>query len=95
MPSGEPSNEWEGIPVMPKALAGEGDSGGYFFTINASVDEVQAFYEKELLKLGWNVLGIGQGSTDAVILIFMKDTVTLSVSIIPQPDGTMYVLLVK
>jgi hypothetical protein len=95
MPSGKPSSEWEGIPVMPKAIAGEGDSKGYSFTINASRDEIQKFYEKELGKLGWNMFASGQGATNAILLIFMKDTGTLSVSIIPQPDGTMYVLLVK
>src|SRR5262245_51134769 len=44
MPSGTPSSEWEGIPVMPNAIAGEGDSTGYYFTINASLDEIQKFY---------------------------------------------------
>ncbi len=95
MPSGKPLSEWEGIPVMPNAIAGEGDSGGYSFTINASPDEIQRFYEKELGSLGWNMFASGQGSTDAVMLIFMKDAGTLSVSVIPQPDGSMYVLLVK
>jgi hypothetical protein len=37
----------------------------------------------------------GQGTTTAILLIFLKDTSTLSVSIIPQRDGIMYVLLVK
>ena len=80
---------------MPKAIAGEGDNKGYSFTINASPDEIQKFYEQELGKLGWNMFASGQGATNTILLIFMKDTGTLSVSIIPQPDGTMYVLLVK
>jgi hypothetical protein len=95
MPSGNPSSEWEGIPVMPNAIAGEGDSTGYAFTINASPDEIQEYYEQELGKLGWNMLASGQGTTNAILLIFMKDTSTFSVSIIPQTDGVMYVLLVK
>ncbi len=95
MPSGKPASEWEGIPVMPNAIAGEGDSKGYSFTINATPEEIQNFYEKELGKLGWNMLASGQGTTNAILLIFMKDTNTFSVSIIPQPDGIMYVLLVK
>ncbi len=95
MPSGQPSSEWEGIPVMPNAIAGEGDSKGYSFTINATPEEIQKFYEKELGKLGWNMFASGQGTTNAILLIFMKDASTLSVSIIPQPDGIMYVLLVK
>ncbi len=95
MPSGKPASEWEGIPIMPNAIAGEGDSKGYAFTIKASVDEIQKFYETKLAKLGWNAFASGQGTTDAVMLIFMKDTAMLSISIIPQPDGIMYVLLVK
>jgi hypothetical protein len=95
MPSGKPASEWEGIPIMPNAIAGEGDDQGYSFTINASSDEIQQFYEKELGKLGWNVFASGQGTTSAVLLIFMKDTIMLTVSIFPQPDGIMYVLLVK
>jgi hypothetical protein len=95
MPSGKPSADWEGIPVMPNAIAGEGDSTGYSFTIDASSGEIQKFYEVELAKLGWNMFASGQGTTNAILLIFMKDASTLSVSIIPQPDGIMYVLLVK
>jgi len=37
----------------------------------------------------------GQGTTGAVLLIFMRDTDILSFSIIPQPDGIMYVMWVK
>ncbi len=95
MPVGKPSSEWEGIPIMPNAIAGEGDSKGYSFTINASPDEIQKFYEKELGELGWNIFASGQGTTDAILLMFMKDAGLLSVSIIPQPDNIMYVLLVK
>ena len=95
MPSGEPASEWEGFPIMPNAIAGEGDNKGYSFTIDATPEEIQKFYEKELGKLGWNMFASGQGTTNAILLIFMKDASTFSVSIIPQPDGIMYVLLVK
>lgn len=95
MPTGKPASEWEGIPIMPDAIAGEGDSEGYSFTIDASLEEVQTFYETKLAKLGWSSFASGQGTTGAVMLIFMKGTDVLSVSIIPQADGILYVLLVK
>ena len=95
MPVGEPADEWEGIPVMPGAIAGEGDSAGYSFTIEATPEEIQAFYEQELAKLGWNMFASGQGATDTVLLMFMQGADIFSLSIIPQPDGIMYVLLVK
>ncbi len=94
-PSGAPAAEWEGIPVMPGALAGEGDSQGYFFTIEASPEEVQKFYEDTMAELGWNIFASGQGTTSAIMLIFMKDSGTASVAIIPQSGGLVYVMLVK
>lgn len=80
---------------MPNALAGEGDRQGYAFTIRASTAEIQKFYERELGKLGWSMFASGQGTTDALLLILMKDTAMLTMSIIPQSDGVMYVLIVK
>jgi len=94
IPQGEPVSEWEGIPVMPNALAGDGDPSGYSFIVPASRDEVQQFYVEELVKLGWQPFASGESDNGAVILMFMNDSGTLSISIIPQPDGTMYVLLV-
>ncbi len=83
------------MPVMPGAIAGEGDDKGYSFTIKASAEEVQEYYETELGKLGWSLLGSGQGSTEAVMLIFMQGTSMCSVSILPQADGIVYVMLIK
>ncbi len=80
---------------MSNAIAGQGDSKGYSFTIKTSVEDIQNYYQKALAKLDWNLLASGKGTTNAVMLIFMKGTSTLSVSIIPQPDGIMHVLLVK
>ena len=96
MPTGKPDSKWEGFPIMPNAIAGEGDSKGYSFTIKASADDIQSFYAKELKKLGWNLFANGNGNnTGTILLMFMKGTDTFMVSIIPQPDGIMYVLLVK
>ena len=95
MPVGEPLNEWEGFPIMLDAIAGEGDSTGYSFIIAATSDEVQEFYETELQKLGWELMAVGEGSTGALLVIFTQDPKMLTVSIIPQVDGIMYVMLVK
>lgn len=79
---------------MPGAIAGEGDNLGYTFTIDAPLEDIQRFYEKELAELGWNMFASGNGTTGTALLFFMKDADTLSVSVIPQADGIMYVLLV-
>lgn len=96
MPVGEPLSEWKGFPVMPNAIAGQGDDKGYSFTISASTDEIQNFYESQLAMLGWDILGIGTGKDNVTaILIFMKGSETFSVTIIPQSDGIKYVILVN
>lgn len=95
MPTGKPVANWEGIPIMPNAIAGDGDGKGYSFTIKATPEEVQKFYEKAMVKLGWNLFATGDGTTDVVLLFFMKGSSMVSISIIPQPDGLLYVLLVK
>jgi hypothetical protein len=95
MPSGKPAADWQGIPVMPQAIAGDGDSTGYSFTIKASSDEVQSFYAQAMPKLGWNMFATGQGGkAGAILLMFMKGAGTASITIIPQADGLLYVLLV-
>jgi hypothetical protein len=95
MPSGTPLVSWEGFPIMPNAIAGEGDAEGYSFSISASSDEIQRFYEQELAILGWNMLGVGQGDTGAALLIFTEGASTASVGIFPQAEGVTLVLLVK
>ena len=65
VPVGEPASEWNGIPIMPEAIAGEGDTGAYRFTIQASREEIQAYYTLELPKLGWRLFTVGQGETGA------------------------------
>jgi hypothetical protein len=95
LPSGNPLSEWDGIPIMPNAIAGEGDGKGYAFTINASPEDIEEFYARELTKLGWILFVSGQGESNTLIMVFAKDSATLSVSIIPLSDGNTYVLLVK
>lgn len=94
-PAGTPAKEWKGIPIMPGAIAGSDDGNTYSFTIKSSVDEIQKFYEKEMAKLGWNAFAVGQGQTQTALLMFMKDSETLTLTFLPQSDGTVYVMLVK
>lgn len=81
---------------MPNALAGEENGTSYSFTIVASPNEIQTYYGKELAKLGWNLFATGQSPASiTVMLIFMKDTTMVTLSLIPYPDGLMYVMIVK
>lgn len=85
------ASEWNGIPIMPGALAGEGDEESYVFTIRAMPQQVRDYYEIELGRLGWQLLDPGDDST----LSFTNDAgATLTMSILANGDEAL-VLLVK
>ena len=92
-PSGKPLTEWNGIPVMSGAIAGEATNYGYAFIVNASLEEAQGYYEEEMVKLGWNMMASSQDSMGTTGLLFQKESETASVNITPQPGGLVYVLL--
>lgn len=52
MPIGEPVESWGGVPIMPGAIAGDSDEYLYYFTIDASVADIQAYYKRELKRSG-------------------------------------------
>jgi hypothetical protein len=93
-PEGEPDSEWDGIPIMPGAIAGEGDEEGYVFTIKATPQQVQEYYETELAKLGWQPFAQGDGEASLMLIFMNEDSTTLTVSVIAKGDEVL-VLLVK
>jgi hypothetical protein len=53
LPQGTPVSEWQGIPIMPGAISGDGDEFFYEFITNASQDEVRDYYIKTMPEYGW------------------------------------------
>jgi len=85
-------SQWNGIPIMPAAIAGEGDDQGYVFTVRATAQQVQDYYQAELGKLGWQLLATGDG--DASLSFVNNASETLTVSIISKGEDVL-VLLAK
>lgn len=93
-PVGQPSAGWNGIPIMPGAIAGEGDEEGYVFTIKATSRQVQEYYQLELGKLGWQ-LSAQENSGASLMLSYMdSSSATLTISLLSREDEVL-VLLVK
>ncbi len=85
------ASAWQGIPIMPSAIAGDGDEEGYVFTIQATPVQVQEYYRLELGRRGWWLLARGEGNA----LIFTNNaSEMLTVNILVKEDKTL-VLLVK
>lgn len=95
MPTGKPAVEWNGLPIMPQAIAGDEGEGSYYFTVEETVEEVETFYENEMQLSGWNLLGVGEGENGALVMVFQKEDAVASVSIFLLNESTLYVLLVK
>jgi hypothetical protein len=95
VPESQPASEWNGIPIMPNAIAGEGDEESYVFTVKASPQQVQEYYQLELGKLGWQLFGAGNGNSSSLMLMFTNNaSTTLTISVIAKGDEVL-VLLVK
>jgi hypothetical protein len=95
LPTGTPLTNWNGVPVMPGAISGNGNAEGYSYTVNVSPFTVQQFYETQMKSQGWDVYTNDQSNTKAILLLFTKDQDAVSVSISLQPGGLTFVLLVK
>lgn len=85
--------QWNGFPIMPGAVGGDGDDESYGFTIEATPREVQEYYEAELGKLGWRSSVQGDGQT-SLMLIFIKDaSATLTVTILSEGEESLVFLV--
>ena len=94
LPEGQPASEWNGIPIMPGAIAGEGDEESYVFTIKATPQQVADYYQAELATLGWQPFGTDNKDATLMLLFMDKDSATLTINIIAKGDDAL-VLLVK
>jgi len=94
IPEGQPASEWNGIPIMPGASAGEGDEESYVFTIKATPQQVQEYYQLELGKLGWQAFATDNGDSSLMLMFTNNASATLTISIIAK-EGQVLVLLVK
>jgi hypothetical protein len=92
IPEGQLVSEWNGIPIMPDAITGEGDQESYVFTVKATPQQVQEYYQLELAKLGWQAIATGDG--DSSLTFTNNASTTLTISMIAKGDQVL-VLLVK
>jgi hypothetical protein len=93
-PQGEPVAEWNGIPIMPQATAGqEHDANNYSFKFTGTVKEATDFYNNNTLSgSGWSPMLSMPGDENGALLVFQKDSNILTITI-AITDGNTVVLL--
>lgn len=82
-PQGKPVSDWNGVPVMPQATAGQEFSKGTYSFRVSGVDEptIQSFYNDKLKAAGWTSQFSAAGGSSGGILLFTKESQVLSVTI--------------
>jgi len=92
-PQGNPASEWNGIPIMPQATAGqEFDVKTYSFKAKVTVQEVYDFYNQQLVSLGWSQ-SVSLPATDAGGLLgFSKEDTVLTITVTTVNDATLVLL---
>ncbi len=96
LPSGTPARKWNGITIMPGALAGaELDSTSYSFTTLARPGAIETYLSVQMAQIGWSHLATGTGDTGSLFIVFTRGAETASISVFPVNDdlGTNYVLI--
>jgi hypothetical protein len=93
-PQGTPAQEWNGIPIMPQATAGQefSENSSYSFKFTGTTQEVQDFYTEQLTALGWSQPFSFPVEAEGGILTFQKDNSTLLITI-SASEGSVVVLL--
>ena len=93
-PQGTPVSEWKDIPVMPQATAGQEftENSTYSYKVDASVKEVQDYYNNELEKLGWSSTFNMPGNDKVAVQVYQKDTNVLTVTVTDMDGETVVVL---
>lgn len=94
LPSGTPLADWNGIPIIPGAIAGEAVDGTYQFTIAADIAVIATFYDTELTNLGFEVESAVDETEGQAIVNFQKDGTSGMVVIVPLGGGLNGVAIV-
>ena len=83
---------------MSQATAGQefADTNTYSFKAGVNAKEVQDFYTEKLTGLGWTQPFTVPGKSNGAIMVFQKDTTSLTITVVPgdgSGDGSVVVIL--
>lgn len=93
-PQGAPATDWNGIPIITQATAGQEFSKGTYSYKATGVTEqdVQAFYNDKLKAAGWDSPFSAQGGSAGGLMLFTRESQVLTITI-TKSDQDLVVLL--
>jgi hypothetical protein len=81
IPSGNPVAEWGGITILPEAIAGKEEYGGYYYSVELPVKEVTQYYQQKLSESGWSITAIGVAEGGSIKLLFNNDSDHVTITV--------------
>jgi hypothetical protein len=96
-PTGAPVGEWNGIPVMPQATAGQQfNENTYSFRAGGvSQADVQTFYSDKLKALGWTSQFSAAGGSEGGFMLFTKDSSVITITAVAKDQDTVVLLITQ
>jgi hypothetical protein len=94
-PSTSSAETWNDVPIMPGAVDGAEEGGVYSYTADASIAEVQAYYERVMPLAGWQSFASGEGETGNLMLMYQKDNTSTMISVIDWDGSTLVLIVVE
>ncbi len=93
-PSGKPATEWNGIPIMTQATAGqEFDKNTYSYKVSGiTANDVQTFYSGKLTAAGWSSTLSTMAGNAGGFMIYSKGSSVLTITV--AQSGTDFVVLI-
>lgn len=91
-PQSEPLSEWNGIPIMPAATAGDESTGIYSYKADATVTEVFDYYKAEMVAQGWTEFFSMPDTGSGALMTFEKDDHLATITITSEGNGVLVFL---
>jgi hypothetical protein len=96
-PTGTPTTEWNGIPIMSQAISGQEFTTSTYGYKLPVMDQaaIESFYDQSLQPLGWNSEFTASTGEHGGILVFKKDSQVLTVTVTTQDQGLLVLLILE
>ena len=96
-PSGAPVSDWNGIPIMTQATAGqEFNNNTYSFKASGITEtDVETFYKDKLTGLGWTSQFGAQGGSSGGLMLFSKDSSVLTITVSQSGQDFVVILVLS
>ncbi len=96
-PQGQPATDWNGVPIMSQATAGDpcGKSAYSYKVSGADAQAIQSFYTDKMKAAGWDSPFSAQGASAGGFMLFTKDSQVLMITVAKVDQDSVVILTMQ